>query len=125
MVARYCLHAANSCRYFLGVDLDWDLNATDHFGPASHPTRLLYNPHAEAKQVTIDVGPAACDVYDTVRSRFVRRGAAGPQPFTIAPDQVAVFVLVPTNGKIRRVGSRLYSDDVIIDYRSRFLPGAP
>lgn len=226
VVGRYCLHAANSCRYFLGVDLDWDhqdhkdwrdglpdgngylfsyegvrwepfwrdgdhsfrpyatgdvvalfsrqydrskaadywidkkqfsgrpdniaiymgnsigflgavyhatdvpgiiawdLKATDHFGPASHPTRLLYNPYAETKQVTLDVGPALCDVYDTVTGRFVRRGVAGPQSFMIAPEQAAVFVLVPAGGMIRRVGSRLCSDDVIIDYRSRFMPGA-
>jgi hypothetical protein len=100
----------------------WDLNATDHFAPRSHPTRLLYNPYDESKQVRLDVGPVACDVYDTVTGRFVRRGASGPQAFTLAPDQAAVFVLVPAGAPLHHDGRRLLSDEVVIDYRSRPAP---
>lgn len=96
----------------------WDLNATDHFAPPSHPTRLLHNPYAEPKRVTIDVGPAACDIYDTVTGRFLRRSATGSQAFTLAPDQAAVLVLVPAGGAVRRDGRRLLVGDVVIDYRA-------
>ena len=96
----------------------WDLNATDHFAPPSHPTRLVHNPHPEPKPVTLDVGPVACDVYETVAGRFVRRRVAGPQAFTLAPDQAAVLVFVPAGATPRRAGRRLLADDVVIDYRA-------
>ncbi|MEI7781098.1 MAG: hypothetical protein WCJ18_04130, partial [Planctomycetota bacterium] len=86
--------------------------------PSSHPTFLLHNPHAEPKRVTINVGPIACDIYDTVAGRFVRQGVAGDQAFTLAADQAAVFVLVPTGGTPRRCGSRLLVGNVVIDYRA-------
>lgn len=97
----------------------WDLNATDHFARASHPTLLLYNPYREPKRVTLQVGCSPCDVYDTVAGTFLFCNASGPQAVTLAPDQAAVFVLVPTGGTPRREGGRLFVGDVIIDYHAR------
>ena len=99
--------------------ITWDLNATDHFAPPSHPTRLLHNPHATAQTATVDVGAAPRDIYDAVSGRFVRHGVAGPQAFALAPDQAAVLVLVPAGATPRREGTRLIAGGAVIDYRAQ------
>ena len=97
----------------------WDLNATDHFPPPSHPTRLVHNPWPEKKQVAIDVGPVMCDVYDTVAGQFVQRGVQGKTTLSLHADQAAVLVFVPQGESPRREGTRLIVGDVTIDYRAR------
>ena len=99
--------------------ITWDLNATDHFAPPSHPTRLLHNPHATAQTATVDVGAAPRDIYDAVSGRFVRHGVAGPQAFALAPDQAAVLVLVPAGATPRREGTRLIAGGAVIDNRAQ------
>ena len=95
----------------------WDLNITDHFAPPSYPTRLLYNPFNEAKTVTLPVGPAAADLYDTVAGEFIRKQVCGDQKIALAPDQAAVLVIVPANLKASLVGRQLQLNGITIDYR--------
>jgi hypothetical protein len=94
-----------------------DVRATDTAMDDSFPTYLLYNPHAQSKAVSFDVGPARRNVYDTVSGAFIARNVAGPTRITIGPDAAVVLVLTPVGGAIRREGGRTRVNDVVIDYR--------
>ncbi len=100
----------------------WDLNVTDHFAPPSYPTRLLHNPFDETKTVTLDVGPAAADLYDTVTGGFLRKNVSGAQKISLAPDQAAVIVIVPSQLKPVLVGRQLQLNGITIDYRATRMP---
>ena len=95
-----------------------DLRATDTAVGESYPTYLLYNPHAKTTEVTFDVGPARCDLYDTVGGAFIARGASGSTRISIEPDAAVVLVLTPAAATITRTDRRTLANGVVIDYRS-------
>jgi len=65
-----------------------DLLATDFFHAAdTPPTFLYYNPHPEAKNVSLDVRAVAKDLFDSVENRVLVRRAAG-----------TVSISIPANG---------------------------
>jgi len=96
----------------------WDLNITDHFAPSSYPTRLLYNPFNDTRIVTLNVGEAPVDLYDTVTGQFIAKNVCGNQPLTLAPDQAAVIVMAPANLAPKLVGHQLQLNGVTINYRA-------
>ena len=97
----------------------WDLNVTDHFAPPGFPTRLLHNPFDVAKAVTLDVGAAPVDLYDTVSGTFLRRAVRGAVKLDLAADQAVVVVLVPAGVPVKAIGHLLQAGGVTIDYRAR------
>jgi hypothetical protein len=94
-----------------------DLRATDTAFDKSYPTYLLYNPNAQTKIVTFDVGPARSDIYDTVSGVFLARNVVGSSKITIPRDAAVIVVLTPPDGKLIREHGRTRVDGVIIDYR--------
>lgn len=97
--------------------MSWRL-ATDWFRAPAYPTFLIYNPFADAKTITLPVGPGVCDLYDAVTGQFIAREVAGAVSLRLAPDQAMVLVLAPSRGRISRAGARLSINDVVVDYRS-------
>ncbi len=93
-----------------------DCLATDFFRAAAYPTYLYYNPHTEARTVTIDVGPEARDLYDAVTNRFLARGARGTVGFKVSADSAVLLVLTPAGGKGTREGRKMLIDGVVVDY---------
>lgn len=103
----------------------WDLNATDHFAPPSYPTRLFYNPHEAAKTVTLNVGAAPVDLYDTVAGGFLQRGVHDAVKLDLAADQVAVIVFVPAGAETKRAGRQLRANGITIDFRASAAERSP
>jgi len=96
--------------------LQLDLLKTDwHHAPA-YPTFLYYNPHAEAKQVEIEVGPEPRDLYDAVSHGFAARGVRGKVRFALDADRARIVVLVPANTRVSREGERVLANGLIVDY---------
>jgi hypothetical protein len=96
--------------------LQLDLVKTDwHHAPA-YPTFLYYNPHAEARDVEIDVGPEPRDLYDAVAHDFVVRKARGEATFSVAPDSARILVLCPAAGRLTREGGRTLVSGIVVDY---------
>ncbi|HUU91363.1 MAG TPA: hypothetical protein VM238_09155 [Phycisphaerae bacterium] len=93
-----------------------DCLATDFFRAAAYPTYLYYNPHADARTVTIDVGPEPRDLYDAATNRFLARGARGTVGFKVSADSAVLLVLTPAGGKVNREGQRMLIDGVVVDY---------
>jgi hypothetical protein len=70
----------------------FDLLATDFgHGPAD-PTWLLYNPHAEARTVTVALPAGRCDLYDAVSDRILARDVAGHGAIELTGDRAVVLV---------------------------------
>ena len=94
--------------------LQLDLLATDFFHGPAYPTYLYYNPENDAREIQIEVGPVARDLYDAVAHRFLVRGARGKATLSLAADQAAVIVVVPAGGKVETRPGRLLVDGGII-----------
>lgn len=76
-------------------------------GEKKHPAYLYYNPYPSAKTVTIDVGAAPRDLYDSVKGEFILKGATGTTDFSISADSAIVLVLVPAGGTVGHGGQCL------------------
>ena len=99
--------------------LQIDLLKTDWHHARAYPTYLYYNPYRDARTVRLDVGKAACDVYDAVADRFPARGVSGTTAITVRPDSAVVVVLAPAGPKATRDGRKLLVGGVIVDYSIR------
>ena len=87
------LHATNMPgHYRVGPDEDGLLSAWRRL---SDPPD--YNPYEQEKTISFDVGPAVCDLYDTVSGQFIRRNVSGKQPLAI--EAIRAMVGLPLAGR--------------------------
>jgi hypothetical protein len=93
-----------------------DCLATEAFPPPAFPTCLFYNPYADAKQVTIDVGTNINHLYDAVGGTFLATNVTGSTILLIQPDTALVLVQCPATGALSQVGQKLLFAGVVIDY---------
>ncbi|HUS08914.1 MAG TPA: hypothetical protein VMZ30_00505 [Pyrinomonadaceae bacterium] len=96
--------------------LQLDCLATDFFHDRAYPTHLYYNPYDVAKEVQIDVGPKARDLYDAATDSFLKRNVKGVSTFSLAADTAAVLVVAPARGAITRKGNKRLINGVVVDY---------
>ena len=94
-----------------------DLRATDFFGSEGYPTSLVYNPHTDARTVTLPLPAGTHDLYDAAADVFVTRGATGTARVEIPPDAARVLVVTPTGGAAETRDGRLLVDGRVVDYR--------
>lgn len=94
-----------------------DLRATDTLPGDSYPTYLYYNPTADDKTVTLAVGGAAVDLYDTVRHEFFADNVTGNASITVPGDGAVIVVVTPGSGTISVSGGQLLVDSVVVDYQ--------
>ena len=85
--------------------LQWDLLKTDFFRAAAEPTFLYYNPYDSEKQVELDLGPNAHDVYDNVSQTTLLRNLKGLVRFSIPADTARVVVILPPSAKTTQAAS--------------------
>ncbi|MBU1064794.1 T9SS type A sorting domain-containing protein, partial [bacterium] len=98
--------------------LKLDLLKTDYFQDNAYPSYLFYNPHAEAKTVTFDVGTQSVDLYDAIKNKFIIQSAAAQTLVTIPTDEALLLVLVPAGGTITYEEEKMLVNGVVIDYNS-------
>jgi hypothetical protein len=98
--------------------LKLDCLATDFFQGRAYPTYLYYNPYDVAKQIQIDVGPEARDLYDAATNSFLKKNIKGVSAFSLAADTAAVVVVAPARGTISRNGKKRLINGVVVDYVS-------
>ncbi len=96
--------------------LKLDVNKTDFFGQNSFTSFLLYNPHAEIKQINISTGPDAKDIYNAISETVIQTGVAGNTVIGLNPDEVMLLVLVPAGAALETKDGKLYAGETIIDY---------
>ncbi len=92
--------------------------ATDMFqAHEAWPTYLYYNPYSEAREITLDLGASATDIYDSVSRKFLQRRATGGARISLPADAARVVVLVPSGSKYSDRDGILYAGDKAIDFR--------
>lgn len=97
--------------------LQLDCLKTDYFGPAAYPTHLYFNPHDEDREIHVDVGANAVDLYDAAAKLWVKRDATGRTALRLRADSAAVMVAVPCGAKRELVGQKLLANGIVVDYR--------
>jgi len=96
--------------------LQIDCVATDAAAATNWPTYLYYNPYPVAKQVTVDVGSSAQNLFDAVSGVFLAANVSGNTILTLAPDTAIVVAFYPATNALSQAGSRLLAGGVVIDY---------
>ncbi len=96
-----------------------DCLATDFYRAPAYPTYLYYNPFAETKTVTLDVGGNASALYDAALHQFITRNVSGTLRLTLQPDTAAVVVLCPADGSFTRSNGRLLCNGRIVDWAAK------
>jgi hypothetical protein len=125
-VSHFSLYSSASVGIFGGIIsrtdddkiLQLDCLKTDFFHDKAYPTYLYFNPHPEDKEIHIDVGSKAVDLYDTVSKQWVNKNVHGSTPLRLPKDSAVVIVLAPAGGKATREQWRLLVDGVVVDYQS-------
>ena len=95
-----------------------NLLSTDYYRRTAYPSFLFYNPDAVTRTVHVDVGPAACDIYDAVSNAFLVTAASGLTGIDIPPDGAVIAVMTPGGGLVTYDGEHLLVDGVVVDVRS-------
>ncbi|SNT07592.1 Uncharacterised Sugar-binding Domain [Micrococcales bacterium KH10] len=84
--------------------LRFNANKTDYFTDGvsdakavKYPTWLYYNPYQTVKDVQIDVGSTARDIFDSTKGIYLAKNVTGTQTFKMLGDSATVIVLLPPN----------------------------
>jgi hypothetical protein len=99
-----------------------DLLACDFFRDKAYPSYLYYNPYDDRRDVSVDVGQKAVDVYDAVRNTFVARNVTGATKVPLEADSAMVLVLAPAGAPETFDGRKTRVDGVVIDYDNGRVP---
>lgn len=99
--------------------LQIDLLKTDFSHDSdAYPTYLYYNPLKETKQVKIQVGNKAKDLYDAVTKTFIATGVTGDATFNLGADKAAQIVVVPSNGRVTISGNKIQINGKTVIYKT-------
>jgi hypothetical protein len=96
--------------------LQIDCLATDFFRAPAYPTFLYYNPHSQARRVSLALGEQAVTVYDLVGKQILARKVKGKTKIFVPADSAVIAVVVPADGLVRHAGRTLLVNDIVVDY---------
>ncbi len=96
--------------------LRWDCLKTDWHHGKAFPTFLYHNPHTNDQTVTVPL-ENPCNIYDSVSGKFIAYSQNVTFNLTLKPDQAVVLVTTPITANITSKGSKLFANDVVIDYQ--------
>jgi hypothetical protein len=98
-----------------GRILQLDCLATDFFRAPAYPTFLYYNPHPQARRISLSLGEKAVTVYDIAGKRILARNVKGRARIAVPADGAVVAVMVPAAGTVRNEGRKLLVNDIVVD----------
>ncbi len=93
-----------------------DINKTDFFGENDFPSFLVYNPYADAKQVTLPLGSAATDIYNAISETVIRTAITGNALIDVMPGEVLMLILIPSGTPLDERGGKLWAGQKVVDY---------
>jgi hypothetical protein len=96
--------------------LQLDLLKLDFYRGKAYPTYLFYNPYAEDKDISIDVGDKPVDLYDAVTHAFIKQNVKGVTSLKLMKDSARVVVMAPAAGRRSEDGNKFSVDGVVIDF---------
>ena len=96
--------------------LKLDINKTDFFGENTSPSFLVYNPHADTRQVTLSLGSQTYDIYNAISETVIKTSVTGNTQINIAPNEVMLLVYLPQGSTLEARNGKLYHGDAVVDY---------
>lgn len=93
-----------------------DVNKTDFFSDGTFPSYAIYNPHPEAKQVTLPLPPGTHDIYDAISETILVANVTGTTLINVRPDEVVVLVYLPSGSGLTPRDGKLYVGTGVIDH---------
>lgn len=98
--------------------LQLNLLATDFYHDRAYPSYLYYNPYAEDKSVSMNLEKGKnVDLYNTVSGKFIGRNVSSSADIKLSPQNAAVIVCIPADGKVTYEGEKMIVNGVVVDYR--------
>jgi hypothetical protein len=102
--------------------LTFDLLKTDFEQTAAYPTRLLYNPLAEARKVCMPLHTQEpSDVLDAVSGQYLARNTCGSAVFTLQPDTAVQAVILPAGTSLIERDGNLEANGTVVRYAAAWL----
>jgi hypothetical protein len=96
--------------------LKLDANATDFFGPNPFPTFVIYNPFSEAKQITLQIGNEAKDLYDAISETILLQNVSGETQVTIPTKGALLISYIPSGATTNALDGKLLVDNQVLDH---------
>jgi len=97
--------------------LQLDLNKTDYFNDR-FSSYLYYNPHKQAKDVTITLPQGAFDLYESLSNSVIANNVSDNVLVSIPADQAIMLVLLPSGSDLEYQFNKTLVDGIVIDYNS-------
>jgi len=98
--------------------LKLDLLKTDYFQDNAYPSYLFYNPYAEPKIISWNVGTQLVDLYDAVNNEFLVQSVSAQTNITVPADGALLLVLVPSGGIVSYEEEKMLVNGIVVDYNS-------
>ncbi len=96
--------------------LQLNCNTTDFYAENTFPTYLYYNPHAEAKQVSMNVPAESVDLYDVLTQQFLSKAITVETTFTIPAGAAQLIVILPSGSDPEKKDNKILVNDKVIAY---------
>ncbi|MEO5601319.1 MAG: LamG-like jellyroll fold domain-containing protein [Cyclobacteriaceae bacterium] len=96
--------------------LKLDINKTDFFGENDFSSFLVYNPHADVKQITLPLGSADMDIYNAISETVIQTAITGSALIEVMPAEVMMLVLIPSGTYLDEREGKLYAGHKVVDY---------
>ena len=98
--------------------LQLNLLATDFYHDKAWPSFLYYNPYKTEKTVSINIDPnKKVDLYNTVTGSFIAKNISASTQIKLAPQNAAIIVIVPSDGKTTYQENEMLVDGIVVDYQ--------
>ena len=97
--------------------LQLDLLKTDYFEGKAFPSYIYYNPHAQAKTVSVKLPQGSYDVYDAVSDLYQAVNISGTLKISVPADSAMVIVIAPAGSKRTEKNSNIYINDTFVGLR--------
>jgi hypothetical protein len=97
--------------------LQLNLLATDFYHDKAYPSYLYYNPYAEERSVLMNIEKGkSIDLYNTVSGKFIAHDVSSAVDIKLSPQNAAVIVYVPADGKVSYDGEKMLVNGIVVDY---------
>ncbi len=81
----------------------------------AYPTFLYFNPHPNARSVTLTIGSEPITVYDLVTKQIIASNVTGQTQIQVPADGALLAVLVPAAATALQDGRKLFVGDILVD----------
>ncbi len=97
--------------------LQLNLTVTDYYKPpGTFPTYIVYNPHENARTVTLLTGSDPVDIYELTNNEFLAYSVVDSVEIAVPSDEARIVALLPAGAVPMTQFGQLLVDGIPVDY---------